>query len=255
MPHGDGWLRSFDAQTGKLIWKCDANPKDSKHELAGGGTKNEFMATPVWHDGRIYIATGQEPEHYLGARLAPVHRPLQAGRHQFRAGGRAGQGQTEPELRRDLGFGGRTNKVDRVRLAPRYYYGRTLSNCVVHDGLVYATELNGYLHCLDAKTGKGTGRMTSCRRLGFPFVGRRQNLSPDRRGRHVGFIATAKSSRNRRIFDGIPDPLLLRSFAERRSVRDDGNDALCDPGQEMTAHNWDPVAGHRDTGRKWGVES
>ena len=26
---GDGWLRSFDAATGKLIWKCDLNEKDA----------------------------------------------------------------------------------------------------------------------------------------------------------------------------------------------------------------------------------
>lgn len=26
---GDGWLRAFDAATGKLIWKCDLNPKSS----------------------------------------------------------------------------------------------------------------------------------------------------------------------------------------------------------------------------------
>src|SRR5262249_50061545 len=35
-----------------------------------------------------------------------------------------------------------------------YQYGRTLSTCAVHDGLVYAAEQAGYLHCLDARTGK-----------------------------------------------------------------------------------------------------
>jgi len=29
-----------------------------------------------------------------------------------------------------------------------------LSTCAVHDGLVYAAELAGYVHCLDARTGK-----------------------------------------------------------------------------------------------------
>src|SRR5262249_8832829 len=32
MGQGDGWLRSFDAMTGKLVWKCDLNTKDSKYE-------------------------------------------------------------------------------------------------------------------------------------------------------------------------------------------------------------------------------
>jgi outer membrane protein assembly factor BamB len=33
-------------------------------------------------------------------------------------------------------------------------FGRTLSTCVIHDGLLYIAEEAGYLHCLDAKTGK-----------------------------------------------------------------------------------------------------
>jgi outer membrane protein assembly factor BamB len=35
-----------------------------------------------------------------------------------------------------------------------YRFGRTVSTCAVHGGLVYATELDGFLHCLDAKTGQ-----------------------------------------------------------------------------------------------------
>src|SRR5205085_2662857 len=29
-----------------------------------------------------------------------------------------------------------------------------MSTCAIHDGLCYIAELAGYLHCLDAKTGK-----------------------------------------------------------------------------------------------------
>src|SRR5207244_2427803 len=32
-------------------------------------------------------------------------------------------------------------------------FGRTMSTCAVHDGLLYVAELDGFLHCLDAKTG------------------------------------------------------------------------------------------------------
>jgi outer membrane protein assembly factor BamB len=35
-----------------------------------------------------------------------------------------------------------------------YVFGRTLSTCAVQDGLCYAGELAGFVHCLDAKTGK-----------------------------------------------------------------------------------------------------
>jgi outer membrane protein assembly factor BamB len=33
-------------------------------------------------------------------------------------------------------------------------FGRTLSTCAIQDGLLYISELDGYLHCLDAKTGQ-----------------------------------------------------------------------------------------------------
>jgi outer membrane protein assembly factor BamB len=36
---------------------------------------------------------------------------------------------------------------------PRFF-GSTVSTCAIHDGLVYAAELDGYVHCYDAKTGK-----------------------------------------------------------------------------------------------------
>ena len=65
-PGGDGWLRSFDPQTGKLIWKFDSNPKDAKYELGGKGTRSDFIATPVIVGDRCYIGIGQDPEHYEG---------------------------------------------------------------------------------------------------------------------------------------------------------------------------------------------
>ena len=36
-PGGDGWLRSFDPATGKVIWRFDCNPKDSTYALGGKG--------------------------------------------------------------------------------------------------------------------------------------------------------------------------------------------------------------------------
>jgi len=35
-----------------------------------------------------------------------------------------------------------------------YVFGRTLSTVAVHNGLVFATEIAGFVQCLDAKTGK-----------------------------------------------------------------------------------------------------
>ena len=33
-------------------------------------------------------------------------------------------------------------------------FGASISSVAVHEGLVYATELDGYLHCLELETGK-----------------------------------------------------------------------------------------------------
>ena len=47
-------------------------------------------------------------------------------------------------------YGGAANK-DSGR---DYVFGRTISTCAVQDGLVYVAEMDGYLHCLDARTGQ-----------------------------------------------------------------------------------------------------
>lgn len=68
---GDGWVYSFDpagdGQGGpKLLWKFDANPKQSKWVLGGRGTRNNIIATPVVYKNRVFVAVGQDPEHGEG---------------------------------------------------------------------------------------------------------------------------------------------------------------------------------------------
>jgi outer membrane protein assembly factor BamB len=64
---GDGWVYSFRAAAGKdgqpeLLWKFDANLKESKWVVGGAGTRNNIIATPVIHDGLVYVAVGEDPE-------------------------------------------------------------------------------------------------------------------------------------------------------------------------------------------------
>ena len=65
-PGGDGWLYSLDPKTGDLIWKFDCNPKDSFYKLGKDGTRNDFVCTPVVWEDKVYIGTGQDPEHEKG---------------------------------------------------------------------------------------------------------------------------------------------------------------------------------------------
>jgi outer membrane protein assembly factor BamB len=59
---GDGWVRGFEALTGKKLWEFDLNPKDSVWPK----TRNEVISTPVIYENVVYISNGQDPEHGEG---------------------------------------------------------------------------------------------------------------------------------------------------------------------------------------------
>ena len=126
-PAGNGWLYGLDGATGEEIWRFDLNPKDSRHEIGGLGTRNSILATPVVDGHRIYLATGQDPEHGEGpGRLCAID-----------ARGRGDI--TESGLIWD--YGGKD-------------FGRTLSTVALSGSLLYAVDVGGYLHCLDQATGQ-----------------------------------------------------------------------------------------------------
>jgi outer membrane protein assembly factor BamB len=58
-PQGDGWVRSFDARTGELIWEFDINPKNSQRRQIGKPfpsmtrEPNYFSSAPVFYENRI----------------------------------------------------------------------------------------------------------------------------------------------------------------------------------------------------------
>jgi outer membrane protein assembly factor BamB len=160
-PGGDGWLYAFDPESGTLLWKFDANPKDSLYELGGAGTRNDFIGTPVVYDGKVFIGVGQDPEHFTGIghfwcidpagkkgdispELVDKSMKLPDGRTQM-------TGKPNPASAVVWHYGG----ADKRKVAQRdFVFGRTMSTATIVDGLVYIAELQGQIHCLDAKTGK-----------------------------------------------------------------------------------------------------
>jgi outer membrane protein assembly factor BamB len=118
---GDGWVRGYEATTGKKLWEFDTNPKDSVWPR----TRNEIIATPVIYEGRVYIGNGQDPEHGEGVG-------------HFYA--------IDPTKRGDITQTGRVWQFDKTR--------RSISTAAIADGIVYVSDFSGYLHCLDAKTGQ-----------------------------------------------------------------------------------------------------
>jgi outer membrane protein assembly factor BamB len=147
---GDGWLRAFDAAGGKLVWKCDLNPKGARYELGNGGTRNYITATPVLDDGRIYIATGQDPEHISGPGVLFCIDPNGTGDVSAELDDGRGRGKPNPNSRVVWRYGGPAPKDDRRD----YLFSRAMANCTAHGGLVYACDLEGFVYCLDAKTGR-----------------------------------------------------------------------------------------------------
>ena len=156
-PGGDGWLRAFEPKTGKLLWKFNCNPKDVEFKPGGRGEKNYFVATPVIHDKKLYIGVGQNPESGPGVGhlwcidigKKPANRELDLSPVNDNFDPKAA-------VNKDSGlvwhYGGKVkNPADGGR---EFLFGRTISTVAVVDGLVYAAELDGFLNCLDAKTGE-----------------------------------------------------------------------------------------------------
>ena len=118
---GDGWIRGYEASTGKKLWEFDTNPKDSVWPK----TRNELISTAVVYDGLVYIANGQDPEHGEGVG------------HLYAI---------DATKRGDITQTGRVWHFDKIR--------RSISTAAIQDGIVYYPDYSGFLHALDAKTGQ-----------------------------------------------------------------------------------------------------
>jgi outer membrane protein assembly factor BamB len=117
---GDGWLYGFNARTGEKLWQFDLNPKDAIWPK----NRNDGIATPVFADGRVFLATGQDPEN--GEGVGHLY-AIDAGK------------------RGDVTTTGRVWQYDKIR--------RSISTAAVFEGLLFISDFSGFLHCLDAKTG------------------------------------------------------------------------------------------------------
>lgn len=151
---GDGWCYAFEAVakaeeqpvTLKLAWKYDCNPPefryrdgkpipyydgDKRHKGSPNkddGTyvgPSQVIATPAFHDDRVYVPIGQDPAHGRGRGMM----------HCIDA----------------------TLQGDITKTGCRWTYEgieRTMATCAVAEGLVYVPDLAGMLYCLDAETGQ-----------------------------------------------------------------------------------------------------
>jgi outer membrane protein assembly factor BamB/HEAT repeat protein len=122
---GDGWLRAYEAATGHEIWRFDGNPKDARWlPRPGIFSRSSIIASPVFADGRVFVAMGQSPGHGNGPSFIHAISPN-------------GQGDV---TRSGLLWTSRE-------------VGRVVGTPIVRDGLLYVGDLGGTVHCLDAATG------------------------------------------------------------------------------------------------------
>jgi outer membrane protein assembly factor BamB/protein-L-isoaspartate O-methyltransferase len=168
---GDGWLRSFEPWTGKLIWKFDINFKSSRLETGGRGTRNDIHATPVFYDGRIYLANGQMAEHGEGPGRLVCIDPTKTGDISSELAVDA-EGRQLPEDRVqtvDLAKGQRAIANPNSGLVWEYVaadrngngklefdeqFHRTKGNVAIKNHLLFVADCSGLTHCLDANSGK-----------------------------------------------------------------------------------------------------
>jgi outer membrane protein assembly factor BamB len=122
---GDGWLRAYDAASGREIWRFDGNPKDARWLPRPGVLSRSFIvASPVFANGRVFVAMGQSPGHGNGPSFIHAISPN-------------GQGD-----------------VTRSRhLWTSREVGRVVATPIEKDGLLYVGDVGGTVHCLDAATG------------------------------------------------------------------------------------------------------
>jgi outer membrane protein assembly factor BamB len=137
---GDGWCYGFDAAPPeekdgvrplKELWRFDCNPphyreKNGKRlKYATPDGPSEVIATPVFYKNRVYVPIGQDPEHGEGiGNFSCI----------------------------DVTKSGDTTKTATVWSYNKI--ARSLSTPSIVDGLLYVADFSGYVHCLDAETGK-----------------------------------------------------------------------------------------------------
>ena len=118
---GDGWLYAFDPATGQRLWRFDANqpPRPGAERL-----RESLVATPVIHDGRVYVGVGHDPQ-----------RPPAAGRLWALAPAADGT-------------------VTAVWSLGGSDFGTTLSTVAIAGDVLFAADFAGWLHAVDLATGK-----------------------------------------------------------------------------------------------------
>jgi outer membrane protein assembly factor BamB len=123
---GDGWLYSFDPPTGKLLWKFNCKAHEKLDAEGKPETPNQLLAAPVFIGHRVIIATGIDPDTNGPGCLRAI------------------------DARKN---GDVTASAELWRLANEDF-ATSIATVAVQDGLIYTTEIAGFVNCIELETGK-----------------------------------------------------------------------------------------------------
>ena len=172
MGGGDGYVYSFLAagRDGKaeLLWKFDCNPKDSIYLLGGRATRNHLIATPVVHDGLVYVGVGEDPEHGEGQGHLWCIDPTKRGDVSPTLVYNSKDPKTPIAHKRLHALVEKEGDFERENpnsAAVWHYVGadpanfettmhRTCGTVAIKNDLLFVSDFSGLVHCLDPKTGK-----------------------------------------------------------------------------------------------------
>jgi outer membrane protein assembly factor BamB len=173
---GDGWLYSFDPRgengKSKLLWKFDCNPKESIYRLTGA-TRNHIIGTPVIYDNKVYIAVGEDPEHGEGTghmwcvdptkhgdvspelvfNTKDETKPIPHKRNQALVKADGDFSRANPNSAAVWHYSG-FDKDNDGKLTFEEVLHRSMGSVAIKDDLLFLSDFNGLVHCVDAKTGK-----------------------------------------------------------------------------------------------------
>jgi PQQ-like domain len=153
-PGGDGWLYALNAVDGEIIWKFDLNPKETVYKLGGTGERSYVVATAVFIDNTVLVATGQDPEDGEGVGNLWRIDATKTGDVSAELGEIGKPGTANPNSAAIWHYGGGDPDGSLTKKKGRSIFRRTLSTVAVSGQLVYAVDLAGFVHCVDFKTGK-----------------------------------------------------------------------------------------------------
>lgn len=116
----------------KKVWWFDCNPperwgNDTAHKYPGADGPSEINATPVFYKNRVYVPVGQDPEHGEGVGNLTCIDATKTG--------------DVTKSAKIWSYSGIHRSLSTVSIDPK-------------TGLLFVGDFSGFIHCLDAETGK-----------------------------------------------------------------------------------------------------